>query len=724
MVKTLISTNVYPKELTFKPGSYPAIFEVNAVNYSEKFASFQVEVLAAGTDENLIPNWYRISPDICTKKPPGDSTQFIVEILDTPLPGFVGQINLTVRVFSIELQEETRQLLRLTVQEGTGGVPLKLTLPLQEFQAYPQQQIKIPVQLYNPSSQPGTAALKLTGINPAWIVEEQQLLHIPSRVKVDTAFLCQIPDISQANSQVYPFTIVATLTGGLSSQIGGNLSVLPRGIVEFRCSTKERRIPNKRRYFWRSDPVTFQLEFENRSNVNPTCKIDVQSEEKIEYDFTPEQLDLKSGETDIIFLVTRVKRPWFGRVRKLLIEVAAELSDGRLSGTSPQNQTLQLKVLPLIPTWLIFGGSFLLLCLLWWLSWLNPENPFFGHKEPVNSVQFDGLARSVISGSSDQTTADWRVDGFFNPLINQFRGKIGNSKKSVRVVRYRPVNNNIMAAGLENGEIQLWWLTGSEQLIDIFSNQKDDRVFALEFTQDSQSLFSGHGSGFVLQWDTSFQRGEMAKGRDRLVNQKKFDFAVYAVVLVGKGNNNLAVAGRYNQFLVWNIDSNKTFNVPYPSGGQDDYILSVDIAEIAPYILATGDNQGNITVWNMRACLEGSGECEMIDRWQAGEGGEAVRSVSLSENGCYLVSGGDDGKVTLWALTSAGKRAISFDDGRVVQQVVNRSDRRKKVNSVQVKIVGKNLLVVSGSDDTQVRVKQQKRRFDLGCDSQINLNLD
>jgi hypothetical protein len=298
MTKTLISTKISTKELTLKPGSSPVFFEVNAVNYSDRFASFQVEVLAAGADENSTPNWYIISPEVCSKKPPGDSTQFIVKIIDTPLPGFVGQMNVTVRVFSIELQEETRQLLRLTVQEGTGKVAFKLSLPVQEFQVYPQQQVKIPVEVYNPSFQPANVVLKLTGINPAWLIEEQQVLHVASRVEVDTAFLCQIPDITQAKSQIYPFTITATLPNGVSSQVTGNLSILPKGIVEFRCSPKEHDIPTRKRFFWRSDPVTFELKFENRSNVYQVCKIDLQTQEKIECEFTPEQVELNSGETN------------------------------------------------------------------------------------------------------------------------------------------------------------------------------------------------------------------------------------------------------------------------------------------------------------------------------------------------------------------------------------------------------------------------------------------
>ena len=110
MKTNLITTDISTTELTFKPGESAVSFEINAINYSDRFASFQVEVLAAGTDENLAPNWYILSPEICTKKPPGDSTQFLVKIIDSPLPGFVGQMNLTVRVFSIEQSQKLNDI--------------------------------------------------------------------------------------------------------------------------------------------------------------------------------------------------------------------------------------------------------------------------------------------------------------------------------------------------------------------------------------------------------------------------------------------------------------------------------------------------------------------------------------------------------------------------------------------------------------------------------------
>lgn len=181
---------------------------------------------------------------------------------------------------------------------------------------------------------------------------------------------------------------------------------------------------------------------------------------------------------------------------------------------------------------------------------------------------------------------------------------------------------------------------------------------------------------------------------------------------MGKDDTNLAIGGRYNQLVVWNWENDELLQVPYPQGGQDDYILSLDNAEFNPELLVTADNQGAITLWNMQNCLTGNSDCKIIDRWPNGHGGQPVRSVALSADGCYLASGGDDGRVMLWPLTADGRRAGKFIDGKEVV----RSYNRKKFNSVDIKVVNENIFIASGSDDTEVRVEIQKGLPELGCD--------
>ena len=724
MVDNLIDTTVAPKQLRFKPGGLPASFEVKVVNDSDHFASFQVEVTAAGADADRPPDWYKISPEVGTKKPPGDVTHFQVAIIDNPVPGFVGLMNLTVRVFSMELPDEDREVLRLILEQGTGSIPLKLELPVREFQEYPANEDEIPVRVYNPSQLETHVTLKLSGLDSTWIVDgTERQLYLPPNGQVTETFICQIPDISQAPSRIYPFAIAATHRHGSPAQVEGTLEVLPTGLVEFSATPKQQQIPTKRAWIpnWRNSPVPYTLEFENHSNLQQQVTVNIQGEDQQEctLELPDKPAELNPGQTAQAPLRVQARRHLWGRKKELSLEAMATLSDQRLGNTNPTSQFLKLNVYPIIPTWLLFAGGLLILYLLWALSWLNPNNNRFGHQAEVNSVQFNGMSQNVVSGSNDQTLIKWRVDGFFNPFANPEVDEIANTGKAVRVIRYKPVDNNFVAAGLENGEIQLLnLLAETPKLMDSFVFQKDDRVLALEFTEDSRYLFSGHGSGKVLGWDI-YQDLHQNLGQfdpeKEPVLELNFDFAVYGLKFIGQGNQNLAVAGRFNQLVILNLGDNSLRKVTYQAGqegGQDDYILSMDIAKLKPYLLATSDNQGIITLWDMRPCLVDNQSCEILDRWSNGHGSLPVRSVALSNGGCYLASGGDDGRTMLWPLTTQGKRAENYSSGIEVDQ----SFDNKKFNSVDINVLKRNILIASGSDDTQVRVKRAKRLQELGCD--------
>jgi WD40 repeat protein len=244
-----------------------------------------------------------------------------------------------------------------------------------------------------------------------------------------------------------------------------------------------------------------------------------------------------------------------------------------------------------------------------------------------------------------------------------------------------------------------------------FFFQKDDRVLGLEFTQNSRYLFSGHGSGLVLQWD--LRKLDAAKFEP--VGQLPLNFTASSLAFLGKDDRNLVIAGRYNRMVIWNGTSNQLRLISYPQeGSQNDYIESLDTVISNQSFLVTGDNQGYITLWNVGDCLtENNQQCgQVLDRWNTGHQEKPVRSVALSDDGCYLVSGGDDGRVMLWPLTQLGRRATEFLDGKPVEGL----SLSQGINDVDLKVVKNRLLIASGNKDHRVRVKWEKRHPQVGCD--------
>ncbi len=424
--------------------------------------------------------------------------------------------------------------------------------------------------------------------------------------------------------------------------------------------------------------------------------------------------------------------PWIGWPRIERLNAQAQLLDSDLEIRDPV-QALELQVLAVIPWWLQLVGGLLLLALLSALWALRSP----GHTGPVTSVRFNGQATEVISSSMDQTLRAWDIQD--NGL--GYRGLLINLNRAIRTVRYRPVNNDQLAAALENGEVKgLNLLSGAVQN---FSGAPDDRAFDLVFLRDSRTLFTGHGSGLIQRQQFAESGSEAGQIPSQPIDAK---FAIRALAVVGEGDHYLAVAGRYNQLKLLDLQSIaaesgalnagasarkssavQARSLPYNPGGSEAYIMGLARAESHPNRLAVADNQGQISLWDLGQCLTPkplesgpleSGPivgaaapitrsatsapstptgCKPTENWP-GHGGAAVNAVALSADGCYLASAGDDGKVRLWPLTSRGTRRSEQVNGQLLSQ------SSKRFNSVDLIRRRDRLLIASGGDDHRVRL--------------------
>lgn len=716
MLKEMIQSTTSVKELTFQPGGESVTFTVQVINTSDRFASFRVELLPAGAEASEDHRWYRLSPDISSKTPPGTTTEFQVTIFDSPSPGFVGQMNVAVRVFAMELSDETRQLVRLILLQGSKAVPLKVNLAIPKIQALPREEIVIPVRVINPGQVPADTIVELKGLPSAWFGHEvkQRIVIKPGR-EMEVKFTCTIPFGIEAPSQVYSLTVEAIATDGATGTGTGSLEVLPMGHGELQCRVKTAKMPNRmRRWFKRESSVRYDVHLNNASNLQQAITLSIPNNslpaEAMTLDPNPIELS-PQGEQTVTVTVSK-KRPFLGKIRKFILPIQSEWSDERIT-IEHQELALNLTIYPIVSIWwIVLVTGIVAPPLLWWNSCLNPYNRSCGHQGSVTTVQLNGTGERAISGAVDQTLRQWDMAGFNTAWINQEIGIFGKTDKAARVMRYKPTQNDQVAVGLENGEVQIWDLLNhkKEPLLRL-GQQRDDRVLDVRFTPDARSLLSAHGSGRIFRWDLSAQPAGI---QDKPSQTLQLEFAIYSTSLLGDGNT-LAIGGKFNRLELWNWQTQKRRSIPYfKSGGQYDYIQTLATSEYQPYLMASGDTQGTIALWDMKACTtDPTQPCRILDQWNEGHSGAPIQSVALSRNGCYLVSGGGDAQVKLWALTAEGRRSVTLRDGLKVDESFS---KKEAIQSVDLKVIQDHITIISGSEDTQVRGTTVPKPKQLGCD--------
>ena len=692
-------------------GEPPATCKVLVTNLSNQFASFRVDIIVAGADPNLERKWYLLSPEVSTKKPPGDTTEFGITVIDTPIPG-VAIINAVVQVSSLDFNDIQRLSLRLKVHQGQELISLKLSLPSIHVLVYPRQIIAIPVGIYNTSQRSLDLLLRLKGINPTWFnqgVERRVLVGAGNRL--ENAFSCQPPIATQAPSGQYPFTIEALENNQSLTEIQGIIEVLPIGCVFFEAEPKEYWLPIKTSWYpnFSSASVQYQLYFKNASNLAQIIAISVTLDKKSSQtgNLDSSNLTLEPGEKIPILYTIAPKRPWLGLIKRFTYHFLATTSDQRLGQPDPPEQTVKLHLRPLLPLWLqaIIALLLLLLALLLW--------PQDSHTDAVYSVRFSGVVNPVVSGSQDQTVRQWRATPD-NPFCSWLKwqrycfssegilinnNSSGTDGKSVRVLRFRSEGTNQIGLGLENGQILLWDFLKKEKIYNIEkSSSKPDRVFDLYFSKDSRYLLSSHG-GYLRLWDIK------NTSQPQLIEEKLSEFALYALAL-NQDETKLIIAGQYNKIVFVDWKNHQTIsslqNLDAPIGSTNDYINSISIAR--NNLLATADTKGYINLWDIIKCqsiTSSNLKCPLLDQWQVNdEQGKSLplRSIKLDNNGRYLVAAGDDGRILLWSLETAGKRQSESQTPKVLAHYP------KGINSLDLIEEKQRLLILSGSEDNQVRL--------------------
>lgn len=751
-----ISIEISKQILILGPDRPLACFEVSVCNDSDKFVGFELELLAAGAGPRRSSDWYRCIPRISAAKPPGNRTFFQVEIFASPIPDYVGQINITVQVYSPQLRTKERRIVRLSVGASEYSERFLFDLPIRRFQSYPERKLDIPVWIQNLSRHPIDVLLYCRGLNSTWaIASDCRRIRLESKSRETIAFQYQLPAATVAHSKAYPFTILASIDGEPARESRGVLEILPQGLVRFSVESHCHAIPPSRGWLpnWWTRAVTFNTRFDNDSNLSQQANVTVRGKHRDMWSSTfptRENSQLEPGKPLRLPLTIEVRRPWLGFRKLLHLQATPTLSDRRLGSTDPATQPIELWVYPILPLWIAIA----LLCLT---IALFPKFPI-QHVGPVETVLFSGNGRLVLSGSKDCTVRQWRLEG--SSLKPEGRAPSGSPDETCNDKPLRPVgvlratnegeieslallpgDNNVVAVGFESGKIQLLDAqaqTLRKTLIDPDATENDrDEVFDLVFTKNSRILYSAHADGALRIWEGLDDRSpaEIAPKGLLKVPEDKY-YSIQAMTLMD--DRHPIAAGQFKQIVLWDLtasqpcwftlraapDTSPSIDLSGLEGGEGDYIWAVDF--LPEYsLLATSDSQGYITLWDLESCRSsidarvGQNEldCAVRDRWLAAE--SAVRGIKFDSDGRFIGSVDDSSRVKIWPLTAEQKRDKARDPEELSTRISEAKQRftksEKLLKTIDIIAVdGKNSAIVTGGSDGRVSLY----RYSFSTDAQ------
>ncbi len=681
----------------------PVSFEVTVKNLSNNYASFKVNLTAAGADPNIRDSWYSLDPITSTLIPPGDTTKFSVTILKAPILG-MDLINVEVKVSSIELPDIDFHSLKLRISSGVER--LQVYLPVNSFAIYPRKILDIPVRVSNPNPHQVDVVLRLIDLDSRWLERgtERRLLIGAAR-EGEITFTCQPPIAKYTPCGIYPFTIKAYVNDEEWGQTTGKIEILPIGTVFFSVTPEYNVLPSKASWLpqFQIEPATYQLEFKNASNVVQNYITIAVEADKCDCQVIPPYGKAKPGETLNLKLETTKKRHWWGLKRQYPLKITPSLRDLRLNTTDPSSKNVELWVHPLLPLWLQLGLSAIAtLIILWLLSLLSVA----GHSDRVNSVTFSSDINPILSGSKDGTVRKWKAtpDRVFCKWLQWQRFCLrhehilwDNQKETgqsdrVNVVKFRSdrnVSGKFAFLGFDSGKaIKLNVLT-EEKTIIIDDRDSSNRILDIT-TPDFKTIFWGRGTK-LLQLNT-----ENNSSQD-LIPQ---NISIHVLTLT-PDNKNIIGGGQANKIFLINLNGKSRYQSLnlHPLYDKDaDQITGLKITE--NNILISTDNRGLMQIWNFNKCLEGECDEPLYSNKKTKESGiNAISLTKYEQNKYYLVTGDTNGKIKIWSFIEN----FNFVDLKL-EKTIAYPEQITSVDILHQNTSHNRLLILSGSQDAQVRL--------------------
>lgn len=242
------------------------------------------------------------------------------------------------------------------------------------------------------------------------------------------------------------------------------------------------------------------------------------------------------------------------------------------------------------------------------------------HRDTVNSIAFSPDGNRLVSASDDFTFKLWDVQG--KRHLSTLSHITDNARSQIKAVTFSSDGQKIATAGRH---VKIWDI---HTLREIMTIRHAAWVYAVAFSFDSQYLAMGDASGQISIKNLRNQQD---------VVQFRGDPDFMTAIKFSPDNQTLASAGYNGGVKLWKLPNWEQAGTLPTNGTVSDLSFSPDSSK-----LASTDFEA-VNLWAIH-----NGEKIATLRGHVGW----VNAADFSHDGVSIISGGSDGTLRLWDVTS------------------------------------------------------------------------